>query len=995
MPVFQNLLAVGVSGAITFIYLGQGIAVPISVDSTERTSGPNSISQTSFKQNAVKPQSAPSNADATPPSHQSSQVSPEASQQDSVSDTVAVSIKQNPSKPTPEKPTSQRAIINNFTTVTPEENPTTLNKAQSSLSHGLKQNLTLAGVTDSTLQRILDKFIASSSNQPTPEDNSSSVETVFKQNPQKPTTQTGSTSRGAIINNLASTSSNQPTVENNSSSVETAFKENPQKPTTPTGSTSQGAILNNFGSTGSNQPTVEDNSSSVETVFKQNPQKPTTPTGSTSRGAIINNLASTSSNQPTVEDNSSSVETVFKQNPQKPTTPTGSTSRGAIINNLASTSSNQPTVEDNSSSVETVFKENPQKPTTQTGSTSQGAILNNFGSTGSNQATVEDSQSSVETVFKENPAQPSTLSNNSIPTSLDSIPTTPTTSRLSPPSPIAPLNTQQTAPLNSQQTSGNETPNLLELPRVLPESISGNPPQIAQTNGSPTLEVPDLSPPEGPYPLPTPNGTLRTNPPPITLPSSNPLYTPNQPREVEIQETVPITLPQAVDLARRNNEEIRVFELQVEQNLAALRQAQADLYPTLSWISTISRGFSAGEDIVNSARNRETEQANERIRAENERIRAENQNREEQQELRQAITLSRTFGSTTFQNTLQLQYDFDLSGARGARIKAAEEQLRLARLEFERSVEQLRLDVTEAYYNLQEADAEVEIQRAAVRNAQKSLEDAEALERAGVGTRFEVLQARVTLSRVQQDLTNAISNQRTRRRELANILNVSQNVNLIAADAISLAGAWGLTLDESIVLAYNNRAELQQELVNRNLAEQRRIAARAAQRPNLTTTANYNVLGRLDDNSDPFANQGWADGYDIQLQMRWNFFDGGLAKANARQQEINIAIAEERYSELRNDIRLEVESAFYDLQATFENIGVANLGVEEATEALRLARLRFQAGVGTQLDVINQETDLTRAQNQLLQAIIGYNRSLSRLQRAVSNLPDNNLQAVP
>jgi outer membrane protein TolC len=264
-----------------------------------------------------------------------------------------------------------------------------------------------------------------------------------------------------------------------------------------------------------------------------------------------------------------------------------------------------------------------------------------------------------------------------------------------------------------------------------------------------------------------------------------------------------------------------------------------------------------------------------------------------------------------------------------------------------------------------------------------------------VGTRFEVLQARVTLSRVQQDLTNAISNQRTRRRELANILNVSQNVNLIAADAISLAGAWDFTLDESIVLAYQNRAELEQELVNRNLAEQRRINARAAQRPNLTTSANYNVLGILSDNSDPFADQGWADGYSIQLQMRWNFFDGGLAKANARQQEINIAIAEERYSELRNDIRLEVESAFYDLQATFENIGVANLGVEEATEALRLARLRFQAGVGTQLDVINQETDLTRAQNQLLQAIIGYNRSLSRLHRAVSNLPGNNLQDTP
>ncbi len=516
---------------------------------------------------------------------------------------------------------------------------------------------------------------------------------------------------------------------------------------------------------------------------------------------------------------------------------------------------------------------------------------------------------------------------------------------------------------------------------MLPQPPSANlPPQIAQEVDTPAiLETPDLRPPNEPFPPPTPDGTLQTNPPTITLPSSNPLYRPNRPQDVEIRETVPITLAQAVDLARRNNEEIRVFELQVEQNLAALRSAQAELYPTLSWISSITRSFSAGEDIGNRARNRE--------------VRARRRQNPELQD--QAISLSQTFGVLTFDNVLQFQYDFDLSGARGARIRAAEDVLRLARLEFERSVEQLRLNVTESYYNLQEADAEVEIQRAAVRNAQKSLEDAEALERAGVGTRFEVLQARVTLSRVQQDLTNAISNQRTRRRELANILNVSQNVNLIAADSIALAGAWDFTLDESIILAYNNRAELEQELVNRNLADQRRIAARAAQRPSLITTASYNLLGRLDGSGDPFANQGWADGYSIQLQMRWNFFDGGLAKANARQQEINIAIAEERYSDLRSDIRLQVESAFYDLQATFENIGVANLGVEEATEALRLARLRFQAGVGTQLDVINQETDLTRAQNQLLQAVIGYNRSLSRLHRAVSNLPDNNLQLRP
>jgi outer membrane protein TolC len=59
--------------------------------------------------------------------------------------------------------------------------------------------------------------------------------------------------------------------------------------------------------------------------------------------------------------------------------------------------------------------------------------------------------------------------------------------------------------------------------------------------------------------------------------------------------------------------------------------------------------------------------------------------------------------------------------------------------------------------------------------------------------------------------------------------------------------------------------------------------------------------------------------------------------------------------------------------------------LEQAREALRLARLRFQEGVGTQSDVINSETALTQAEFNRLQAILDYNRALASLQRAISN----------
>jgi outer membrane protein TolC len=90
-----------------------------------------------------------------------------------------------------------------------------------------------------------------------------------------------------------------------------------------------------------------------------------------------------------------------------------------------------------------------------------------------------------------------------------------------------------------------------------------------------------------------------------------------------------------------------------------------------------------------------------------------------------------------------------------------------------------------------------------------------------------------------------------------------------------------------------------------------------------------------------------------------------------------------------------VEQAYFELDSSFASIETAETGVLQAREALRLARLRFQAGVGTQTDVIQAETDLTRSERNRLLAIIGYNRALSSLQRAVTNIPGGDLSDRP
>ena len=131
---------------------------------------------------------------------------------------------------------------------------------------------------------------------------------------------------------------------------------------------------------------------------------------------------------------------------------------------------------------------------------------------------------------------------------------------------------------------------------------------------------------------------------------------------------------------------------------------------------------------------------------------------------------------------------------------------------------------------------------------------------------------------------------------------------------------------------------------------------------------------------------GLQDGYRVGALLQWDFFDGGTARARARQEENDILNSQTGFANQRNQVRIEVEEAYFFLQSNKENITTAEKAVELAEESLRLARLRFQAGVGTQTDVINSQTELTTARGNRLDAIILYNQSLNQLYRAINGL---------
>ena len=529
-----------------------------------------------------------------------------------------------------------------------------------------------------------------------------------------------------------------------------------------------------------------------------------------------------------------------------------------------------------------------------------------------------------------------------------------------------------------------EQPEILE---TVPESID-EPPESLETEPGIVEEEPGVE--EQPEiidetePEPDdPNAPVR-----LELNQLNPnpdlLITPDTPEEVEIDVTEPITLEQAIELGLDNNQDLREAELNLERSLRELDEARAELYPNLALQSNYSFGRNANAELGfegNRDRNR-------RRRIDGRPIDDLSSEEIDLVEQQQGLEITQGGGeddTAQFTGDLTLSYDIYTGGQRGANIRRAKRVVDFNGLDLERATEQVIFEIKRDYYSLQNADSQVEIERGAVEDAQQTLRDAELLEQAGLGTRFDVLRAEVELANAQQRLTSANATQATARRQLVETLSLGERVDIVTADEIAPVGDWDLSLESSIVLAYQNRAELEQFLVNREINDAQKDIALSQIRPQLSIFGALDFIEVTGDGFDP------TTGYSVGATLQWTLFDGGAARARARQEDVDIAIAENNYSGQRDEVRIEVEQAFFDLEANQDNISTSQQAVELAEESLRLARLRFQAGVGTQTDVIEAQTELTTARGNLLNAIVQYNQSFNELQRAITNIPDDQI----
>lgn len=450
------------------------------------------------------------------------------------------------------------------------------------------------------------------------------------------------------------------------------------------------------------------------------------------------------------------------------------------------------------------------------------------------------------------------------------------------------------------------------------------------------------------------------------------LALPTKVEQVRIQALRPLSLKDVQNLVEVNNPELKSIASQVDQAQSNLRAQLAAWYPSLNLSLQNFPAYTGGNQ------------------------------RSTQGSAAPGPELTQYTYTSRWDMSVNLTAQWDLiNPQRVPQVSSARDQFEKAKNQYLISLREVRLQAAQAYFNLQLSDDSVRIGQESVRASLVSLRDARARFQAGVATKLEVLQAETQLARDQQLLTNAISDQSVARRNLARILDLPQNITPTAKDPLRPIGIWIPSLQESVVAAMAFREEIDNAILDISVSNSQANNALGAVQPFVSLFAN--LSGARYDGSqqvivDLPGSSGWAVENTFGLSVRWNVFDGGAARAQYRQAKQQAQENGYRFAKTRDDVRFQVEQSFYDLGRSNRNIQTTSREVVSSREALRLSRLRFQAGVSTQREVVDSQRDLTQAEVRYSQALADYNINLAELQRRtgldqVASCPAVNLPA--
>jgi len=331
--------------------------------------------------------------------------------------------------------------------------------------------------------------------------------------------------------------------------------------------------------------------------------------------------------------------------------------------------------------------------------------------------------------------------------------------------------------------------------------------------------------------------------------------------------------------------------------------------------------------------------------------------------------------------SLNIKWDV-IAPLRGSEIKIAKANFKIAKNNYEIKKKDLIQEARMRYHKYQKSYQDMQNKKFTLDLSITSLENAKAKLDAGIGTKFEVLEAETQLSRDKQSLNEKKIEHAINKISLKEILNIKGD--FASNNAQNLIGYWNHRLNKNINEGLDKNLSLKNLLLQKSIKKSQANSFLAQNKPNIYISNTLSsAFTRGDALSEIIDSEESGSNYTntISLNFAWNIFDGGQNK-NSYKSKIKDAEAEKyAYENLKNVLNTSISKAYLNLRLNEEKIISSLKEIESSKESVRLSRLRYDVGISTLKDVLVRQSELSNAKSKNVNAIYNYNLNIDELER--------------
>jgi outer membrane protein TolC len=347
-----------------------------------------------------------------------------------------------------------------------------------------------------------------------------------------------------------------------------------------------------------------------------------------------------------------------------------------------------------------------------------------------------------------------------------------------------------------------------------------------------------------------------------------------------------------------------------------------------------------------------------------------------------------TLRSDDYDASLRVVQNLYTGGAITSQLAIARLNEEKRTLEYQALVNRVSMDVRVAFYDVLLNRAKIRVREQSVGVFEEELKTQRQRFETGTVGSLNVSRAEVALANEQPELIDAQTLLQNSQLRLGQLLGLDASGKPVSN--VEAAGQLQYTprhpdLNECLVFADATRPEIRARQIDVEIEDRQLVLDRSETRPRVEAFAGYEVYSERDPAVGPEFNHGFIVG----LNATWHIFDGFATRGRLQATRARRDAALHALEAAKLSVSSDVRSAFLDLQQADRVLQSETRNVQNADESLEIAKGNLSAGLGTQLDILQAASDVTRTRTTRLGAIYLHNVAMARLARACAREPDS------